>query len=1307
MAAQDIVAFLQERVRVFDQTIDVEAGSDFYQKVLRPLAGRIGPDPFTTDTRAFLLEVLGREYPELASGSLDALADALVLPIESFLSPVSAEITRIGRGLSLKNPDQLSVEEAEALGANLLEERSAGDFAKGVVRVYYRNPQGRTFTKAHVFSTEDRLTFIPTEDQSISAEEMLVNLDPVSGLYYVTVSLIATAPGDQYNIDPNSIRSVQGSQGHEKVTNPYRFVNGVAEQTAEEFVDSLPDRAGAKGMTQPTGIVRELSDAFPITRIAVVGHGDPEMERDIAEGGSLGETLLSGFSAATTMDSGGLPTTTLVTLSDAEEDLTTLGNGLVLTISHPDIEGRTKDLEVAQALSSTSLELAESVLYPGISGAYWTLRRRELVVSNSPLLSERFASAPNKVHLGGAVDVYLRGGEPDSTSMVIDVLDDEQPVLEGLDLSGSGSEVYLQDLVLSTDYVSGDATYRSVQKIWQERWALEILDGPAAGVYEILDVTEVSGSPLQLTLYSELPASASGARWRILDDLNVNLRAPKKIRYRGGDMETVQGLSQVATFGLTSFLDVGVESGDTLEILSGRDKGTYQVTALAGPGSSRLIINQPLTSTASSVPYVVYKENSASPLELPILRLTEVSVLDSSGQALGVTVPYGPCLGAISRGITNPAHGIKLSVPDALLGIVSQRLPSGANVSGRTISIFFEELGTYYVTFSGGNPVSVANIVSQINAAVGRNVATKVGADRFGVFPVGGKEARIVGPTSFLLNPLDTLFGGRYALSTKSIRSAFFTSTTFDELNPALSLDYDVVQFQDGAQVGVHGIASVTRRPATVPVTALFDPNGLISSVEGGFFPEADVRLDLGSRSIGTVRCFFLDPVSVEFESTARLTHTLESGETLQYKPDPQFESVVLPAAPGGSKPHDGNCLGGDNVFNTSLDLRAKEVRKGDKLRIDYIPIYTSALADVIVGLAGKTLLLSYGGESAQTLTFVRDSAAVPSTDVSRAGALQQLQRFLGTAVTLNPDTRFKIDPEFLLSLSKSGTANSYLGLSTSQDTSNQSANAGTYTIDVPGNLGCTLVETLSEAEAETQFSILRVGSQRLGRTEMSRQEGEGGLYFMDLEVVSEGTGDVYNLSNQEAFSVDSHLHDGYELSTVDSRYAMSTEEELWLKLPRRVIPLGSDNDPEQGVYLLNQQLQVTAEASSVVREVQDYLLTDLHRDVCASPLAMALTPHYVCFSLGYVGGPTPDEMESALNRMIHALFPDEALSADALVTRVSQLGAETMTLPLRLFAVVSDRDRKLRLLSSQDRLSIGRQSAFYPYRIALSRTRG
>lgn len=1307
MAVSDLLAYLQDRMRVYDPTVATEEGSDFFQKVLRPLKDRLGEDPFTTDTRAFLLDVLARNYPNLAQGSADALVEALVPPMESMIAPVTAEISRVQGSLSLARPDLLSTEEADALGANHLIERERGDYAKGVVRILFRKPQQRQVEKSHVFSTPQGLSFTPVTEQSISAADMLFNT--FGSYYYMNVSVIAVEPGDQYNIDPGQIDRVAGLSGYESVTNPYRFQGGLAEQTAEEFVASIPDRTGSSGMTQPGGIIRELSKVLPtITRMAVVGHGDPEMQRDILQGAGLGELLAVGFAASALPDGSGSLTTTSVLLADSE-GLSSLGGGLILSLFHETLPNRGFDVEVTDIPSGTHVRVEESLVPLGLESAVWTLRKKDLRIQKAPLLPilEETEVPPGQVHVGGAVDIYLRSGELDPSTAVVDALDDDTPLLLGLRLDGSGSGVTLKDLVLGTSYQEGSDLQKRIQSIWPERWALEILSGPSQGVYEVLDVTEAEGLPVALTLYSDLPVATVDARWRILDRINLDLLSPKRVRWPGDDGETTQGLAFLTTTSLVHFSDVGVEQGDIVEILSGPDKGTYTVSSVTGPGYTRLVLNRPLSRTASKVPFRVYKENAAAPLDTPVVRLTKVVLLDSEGKSLGVEVPPGECLGAVSQGISNPGRGVKLSVPDALLGIISNRFPSGASLNLKTLWLWVEGRGNYSVTFAGTNPISMASAAAQINAKVGVPIAVVVG-DRLGIYPLGGKEVKVTGPLGSFANGAVTLFGGVFDISAKSIRSPSFSTTSFTSLSPALSLDYDVVQFRDGAQIGVHRILSYSVQPSSMPSGTLYPTNALLADVPGGFFPEADVSLELGARSAGVVRTYFRNPVTVEFDQNTRVTHTDENGGQLVYRPDPFFSATLIPAAPKGLKPLDGNCLGGDRVLNSNLDFRAKQIRAGDRVVIDFVPLLTSVLSDPVADLAGTTLLFSYGAEAQQILTFIKDDPSLPDNAVSRDGVIQQIQRYLGaSAVSLEADNRLKLNPEYLVSLGRAGTANPLFGFSASVDTNNRSLNAGTYTVRVPGNLGCELEELLAHEESRMQFSVQRLGSQRFGATVLSAQLGEEGLYYADLEVVSEGTGDVYNLSNGESFDVEGHRHDGYTLSTNDETRTFSTEEMPRLALPRRVNAVGTNDDPEESTYLLGKQLQVTSDSANVVREAQEYLDSDAGRDTASIPLARALTPHFIHLAVNYVGGPSKEEVEAELSRKIHALFPEEALAVDDIVQIVRALGASSMQLPMRLFAVVVGKDRKVRLHTSLDRISAGNQSAFYPTGLVIRRSRG
>jgi hypothetical protein len=1305
MAVSDTIAFIQERVRVFDPSQDVGEGSLFYQTVLAPLQQRLGPDPFTTDVQAFLRDILARNFPDLALSQVDALTEALVVPMDVALTPVTQEITRTLRSLSLRNPDQLTNEEAADLGANFLQEMERGDTAQGVARIYFNHPQAKRVDLTHTFFTPTGLVFVPREVQTISAEEMLLNQE--GSFYYMNVSVVASAPGRQYNLDPHQLSGVRGLTGVVRVTNPFPFRDGSDEQTAQEFIEELPLRVGSEGMSQPGGIINALKRALPsLTRIAVVGHGDPEMQRDVLQGESLGRLHASGFGGSVMPDSEGGAFSRWFVASegiDGDQRFFDFPTPLVLTFSHPSLSPRTLDAEVRSVLANNILELKERVLPLNLTGASWTLRTKELLLSKTAgIPTDEVVSLPaNVVHVGGAIDVYAKAPLPTPSTCTIDQVEDQEPALEGNDLNGNETFVFLPEFTLGSTYTENSDTYRTIQSIWQNRWALEILEGPAQGVYDILNVTFLAGDPLYLDLYDPLPVATSGVRWRIVDRINLDLLHPRKKKWSGEDLETTQGLPVVSSTALYNFLDLGIQAGDSLELLVGRDKGVYEVLGVEGPGNTRLRLNQALTKTAAGIGYQIFRNNAGSLLQKPVLRPTKVELLSPAAQPLGVTVPYGGCLGAVARGISNPARGVKLSVPNALLGIISQRFPAGANITGLRLTLVIEGLGAYTVIFSGLNPIPLPSVADQINLAVGRTIAAPV-HDRLGIFPAGDRQVSVVGPPPSAGNSaLQILFGAWERVTTKTVRAPSFTQTTFSSLNPALSTDYDVVQCKDGNQVGVYALSGYTQRQ-NLPASVV-DPNALQLDMVGGLRPEADVFIELGARSTGLVRTYFLDPVTVEFDQRTRLRHTQPFGGELVFRPDPQYQTQILPAPPAGAKPKDGNGLAGSKVLNSAVDFRAKRIRKGDLVLIDFVPVFTSALADP-VNLAGRTLFLSFGSDRQQKLTFVADDPSLAPGMMTRAGALAQLNRVFGGAVTEDPGGIFRINPEYLFVVGTGGTANSMLGFSTVNETSNRAQNAGTYVVDTPGNLGCILSDNLPFSEARMQYKVLRKGSQRIGATQMSTQVGEGGLFFFDLEVVSEGTGDAFNLVDNEMLDVDGHDTDGYLLSTPDPLFTFSMQDQVSIELPRRVNAVGTNDDLSEATPLQGLQVQVTADTSPEIQEAHFYLRSDTNRDACANPLALALTPHLICLSIDYFDGPTVEEAKEAIETSIHALFPDEELAVDSLVDILKRMGASSIVMPLRIFAVVLDRDRKIRLLSSQDRVSVGRQSAFYPYRINLRR---
>lgn len=1315
MADLDLKNFLKERLQLFDPTLDTSDGSTADLRVIQPLLARLGADPFTVDVRAFLLDLLNQRFPDTPTGDQDAISELFILTSELMLAPFKREIQRLRQNQSLQNPTTLSIDEAESLGGNYFVERPKGDRATGKVRAYYRNPRGLSVTSANVATTRSNLGFVPVTEQGISADQMLFNTE--GSLYFMDIAVQAVQPGDQYNVEPGEIIAMLGLEDAIRVTNLSRFRNGVKEATAEDYVEIIRKSLGEQSMVTAPGLFSQSPKALPeITRMALVGADDPRMRRDILRGSSLGPILLAGTGGRTLGDGEGHMTSRRFQINTAIDSgidfLTLQATGkLVLLVHSLFLDGeKAKDIEVRSILGADTLELEESLLPLTLSGAAWSLRRRELRLNRVPggiLAPDARGEAvlpPDAVHVGGMFDAYARSAAFDATSLVLSEIEDQEPALEGATCNGTGSAFSLTSLVYGTDYLPGSTTFQRLAEAVEGRYALQILDGPGAGVYDLLSLEQVVGFAPGGTIYGEFPVAVSGSRWKILDQINFGLTDPKLRRTGGTDLEVTQGQDQVTTASLLDFSAYGVVAGDMLRILAGEDKGDYPVIEVAGaPAYSRIKIDRTLTRSASGLSYEVFRPNPGGSLEPPLIRFTDVAILDSSGQPTGAKVPFGGAIGAAVTAMTNPARGVKLEVPDALVGIISQSLPAGAALVGKTLQLLVYGLGLYTVTFAGVNPLSVTQIADQINTAIGVPLASVIGT-RMGINPYNGL-VEVVGGTLVGTSALPLLFGGMYYLTSRMVRSPSFSADTFTALSPPLTLSYDVLELRSGRQVGPYGMTRVSPFPLSNPLTSPSPGLTVPPCVEletPGIFPEADVRVVLGARTLGTARFYFLDPTTAEAGPQTVCTFDPE-GLALKFKPDPSFSTTLIPAAPQGVKPLDGSCLAGEVILTTSLDSVKKRVRPGDVLQIDFTPIIGGVLADPVPNLAFTRLLFSFGQDATREVVFVNDSDAIPATDVTRDGVVSQINRALGaTVAAIGPGSKIEFNPTFLVVVRKTGTANALLGLSTTVDLDNRSANAGTYVINTPRIDSLVLDTPLPATETRMQFSIVRRGSQRLGSTGMSAQKGEGGLYYMDVELVSEGTGDQYNLPTGSSLEVAGCRVDGYTLRTRNPELSFSPLEDVDIVFSRSINEVGTNDDPEEATYLTGRSFALSGDRSSLIASYQTYLQADTQRDICANPLARCLLPHFVRFTLPYTGGPKPSALLPVLESHVHALFPEDSLEVASLVSKVRQEGATAVVSPLTLFAVVYRQDRRVTLERSQDRINVDALAAFYPDQLLL-----
>jgi len=1355
MAIRDIEAFMRERAQAYDGNMDVSPGSPFDVQVIQPLLGRLGTDPFTVDLTTFIADRMAQAFPDIANQDDDAITDLLNKPVTLLWDPIVREIGRVRKNLSFADPSQMTTDEADALGANFFNTRKRGQFSKGPGRILFQNPQNVSISPANFFTSKGGLHFFPTETQSVRLEEMLLNVT-TDGLYYFDVNLIAEGAGSAYNIEPDSLISVANVPSATRVTNIRRFTLGEQEEGAQEYISRAQQELSERSLVTLRGIAAKLVGNFPeVNRLNVVGTNDAEMQRDVLRGGGLGVARAFGTTGLVLSDGEGEATSRRLYAAGAGF-LTLFGytgevTGWTLTAFDAfGTEAVMRELTVLRVLDDDTLEVAEQVLVVGASSIRWTLRKRELTLSGIPggLL---YPNSPDgtlllpddEVHVGGMFDTYVRGSALSEETFVIDTLTDDEPLLSGVGsvftTVGVIDGFALPELGTSPFSASLEAQLDEAVRFG---YTLQVQEGPNAGNYRVVAHGLTGTSELFLTVDPEPPnPDPTPYRWRLFDVINVDLLNPRETRVTGTDLNAQQNSDVMSAPAGTDFVTLGVSEGDVLEVLSGALKGTY--TVLETPTvPTEVRVDKVLEHTISNLSYRIYRANTGGSLSPPFVRVTKVELLDSSRQPLGTEIPYARPVDVQTRAFQNPSRGVKHDLRDARLGLVTKAAaPTFGYTALQTLEVYIEgeTPPNYTLELHETNP-DVDAALADLNAAFLSScglpeVVVKVGTDRLGIRPVGARGyVAVTGGTA-----LYALFGAPELYTSGDVRSDSITAS-WEGLSPPIDfeLSLDVLQVLDGSSVGFyespfrHSYVNTAKFPsASVPSTALlvggFGDNDLGEYIPlVTFAPEQRRRVQVGARSLGSARVYFLAPTSFEVDSSAVFTLETETGE-LRFIPDPNLDHQRIPPLPSNDIPQDGiTTVNTYTWYSPSQDFILAGIQAGDKLVVENLPMEgTAVLPDPVLNLAGKSLVFSLDGGENRSVVFIRDNPSLPADSfaVSRAGVVEQLNAAFGEDIAdLSGGFTLQLITTKALVIRHTGSANGALlgtlaGTSppsdfTVEDISNESPFSGTYTIEAVADAkhltvteGFQLKATEYPPSVSNQsFRVLRTGVQRISATEMAENVGEAGLYYFDVELLSEGTGDQYNIDSGLQLLPTGYRSDGYYLTTEDENLTFSAFERPKMVISRTVLERGVDDSPLNATQLTGENIQVTYERSQLVSDIQNYEAAETERVVCSNPLSRHLIPMFARLDLVYQGGSGESVVLEDVTEYINDLAPVDTMDASDIQKLLSDRGADYVQNPLDLIGVVYNIDRSVWVSRSQDQLTAGRLTAFLPERISVKR---
>jgi hypothetical protein len=1361
MAVNDLEVFLRERAVAYDPNVDVAPGSSFDQQVIQPLVRRLGTDPFTVDIATFLHERLTQAFPALATSEGDALNDLLIKPVTLLWDSIVREIQRVRLNMSYASPASMTTDEGDALGANTFSIRRRGDYARIPVRIYFTTPQSISATPSNFCTSKGGLRFYPQNIQTIKATEMLLNQGS-DGLYYMDIDVVAENAGTAYNVGKDEIISIANIASAVKVTNLRGATTGIDEETTEQFISRDQQEIGERSLSTLRGIAAKLTTTFPqIDRLNVVGFGDAEMQRDVVTGGGLGPIVAAGSGGLCLPDADNRAYTRRFAVTDDVDFVAITGftgntdSGWVLTLIGVDqagvYAGIAVDHEVIRVIDPQTLEVAEQTLNMqatiNTTGVTWLLRQRTLTLSNIPggILRSNTTDGTltvrsGQVHIGGMDDIHVRGGTPTDTTMTLTNVVDDIPAASGRHLLAEAlGKVTLLDLVLGTDYTVSDQLHADLTEAGRNGWTFQISDGVNAGNYRILRAVQVIGSSPYLVVTPDIQSpSTFTAVWRVFNTINVDLSNPRETRLQGSDLSTVQGSDYVHFASGYNFLEFGVQDGDVLEILSGPDAGNYSVSkALVTPSYDSIQISKQMTQSTSLQNFRIYR-SMGGVMQLPLQRVTGVEILDSGNQPTGTFIPYAKPVDVQSRSFQNPSRGVQHELDDVTLGIVTVRANSSGYFPGvtanDTLRVAYAHVdGTFpSVTIILGvtNPTIaqlLADLNAKLSAAFGLTypMAVLVGADRIGLRPLPNGIYTYITSATNAGTSAAALFGVNAGIITScDIRSELVVAQGgWSRLNPPFDVlnALSAIHIADGLYVGDYGVPITTGYLPTgsslLPSPALIIgqlPLSIDSAPVVSFAPDADRRVQLGLRSIGSARCYFMDPTTFEVDEHSRFSTQLDS-RTLEYLPDPSMEHPVIPPY-GTDTPTDGASTSGQRVFTSvSQDFILAGIRYGDLLSVEYIDLTGTVAIPDSVEAVYKTLVISVDGGVDRTVTFIRDDVSLDPGFLSRAAVAKQINAALGVNIArIASGDVLQFHSTLSVVVRRTGTANALLlgdvaGTSpvlsfVTSDQDNMSPQYGTYTVNtVDSSTQLTVTSnfvsraSFANYRAGQTFRVLRTGVQRCTTTQMTENTAEAGLYYADVELISAGIGDTYNISADRQMVPSNYRSDGYYLTTQDSNLSFSVDEVLGLVVSSTILPAGVDDLPANRTQITGKSLQLNYSVNDIVASVQSYVSSDFERVVNCNPLARSLQNNYVRLDIQYKGGAREDVVLQDLQAYITSLYPVDAIQASHIQKIITDRGATYIKNPLVLLALVHYFDRSIWAMRSEDSITSGRLSSFIP----------
>lgn len=238
-------------------------------------------DRFNIPILEFLSRRVFEEFPDLDYSNGSGLHDTILRPAAVMLQPNRDYLRVIGRNVNLRNFQVMTEEELDGLASNFLIARRAGERARGVQRVFFREARPvQVGPSASFFDTLGN-QFVPTSTVSLTQSQLASQTVASTGEYYLDVPVVAVVEGSESSASAGTVTRVQGISGAVRTVNEKSFSVGKNSDSNTELYSRILEGVTNRDLVKAPAIVTAVKNEFTSVRaVEVVGFGDAAMQRD-------------------------------------------------------------------------------------------------------------------------------------------------------------------------------------------------------------------------------------------------------------------------------------------------------------------------------------------------------------------------------------------------------------------------------------------------------------------------------------------------------------------------------------------------------------------------------------------------------------------------------------------------------------------------------------------------------------------------------------------------------------------------------------------------------------------------------------------------------------------------------------------------------------------------------------------------------------------------------------------------------------------------------------------------------------------